>query len=544
LAFRATFISGQRLRKFHLIKLWHESVSRGCVIDETSELPSVVQNPQPQDFRANDSHHVQNHSNLLLFRARNEKRAGAKLMKNGMRRILLSSAALLALFGSAQAADMATKMPVKAPPVSTPAYDWSGFYLGGYYGASWSHSRASTPLLSDPGAQAGDIDINSSSYTAGVTAGYNLQLSPQWLVGIEGDYGYLGGGQLFVDYDDIPVNAGEKNRWYATLRGRVGYVTGPSLIYVTGGVGFVHVTDTFGGSATQAALSSSTTTTGAAFGAGIETKLSRNWSAKTEFLYIDGGGDHTFASNPNGGFPTTTQFTHSYQVIKTGLNYRFDGNWDGLPFFNGGMLASNHNWNGFYVGGNAGIGTWLTHVHSLLPGGVGGDENVNGTGFAGGGQAGYNYMLWQKYLIGVEGDFGALAINHGVTDWNDAGTQPGDLITFSMKTNWYATLRGRIGTSTGPALLYLTGGAAWVHLQDGVVPVSPTDGAPLTSKTGTGFTWGGGTEVALDQHWSAKLESLYVNSGSSIHADFPPSSFVQFKERFVIVRFGLNYAFN
>jgi outer membrane immunogenic protein len=201
---------------------------------------------------------------------------------------------------------------------------------------------------------------------AGVTAGYNLQLSPAWLVGVEGDFGYLGGGQLVANFGD-PIDVGEKNRRYATLRGRVGYVTGPSLIYVTGGVGFVHATDTFGSDFgfNIPAVSSSTTTTGGVFGVGIETKLSRNWTTKTEYLYIDGGSDHVFQS-PAFGFPgTTTNFSHSFQVIKTGLNYRFDGNWDGLPFFNGQMLASNHNWNGFYAGGKYGIGASLTHIHTL-----------------------------------------------------------------------------------------------------------------------------------------------------------------------------------
>jgi outer membrane immunogenic protein len=288
-----------------------------------------------------------------------------------------------AMIGSAHAADMAAKMTLKAPPAPTPGYDWSGFYLGGYYGASWSHSNASTPVPTEFGAEPGSVDINTSSYTAGIAAGHNLQFSPQWLVGLEGDFGYLGGGQLFQEFDGDP-DVGQKNRWYATLRGRLGYVTGPSLIYVTGGVGFVHVTDTFGGALTPPTgpLSSSTTTTGGVIGAGIETKLSRNWSAKTEYLYIDGGSDHTFASNPFRSFPTTTNFTHSYQVIKTGLNYRFDGNWDGLPFFNGQMLASNHNWNGFYIGGNAGIGSSLTHVHGTGKASSSGDTNVNGTGFA------------------------------------------------------------------------------------------------------------------------------------------------------------------
>lgn len=387
---------------------------------------------------------------------------------------IVIAAAIIALMEvPASAADMAVKAAPKAI-ATAPVYNWSGFYLGGYYGASWSQSNASTPNFFGGGIApiTGSVDINSTSYTAGVTAGYNLQVSPTWLVGIEGDFGYLGGRQLFVEYDNDFLNVGAKNHWYATLRGRLGYVTGPSLIYFTGGVGFVNVTDTFGGNfeggVTPAPVSSSTTTTGGVIGAGIETKLSRNWSTKTEYLYIDGGGDHAFQSNPSpANSLASTNFSHSYQVIKTGLNYRFDGNWDGLPFFNGTMLTSNHNWNGFYIGGNAGIGTSLTSVRSLSPT-YDGDNYVNGTGFTGGVQAGYNYLLWQKYLIGVEGDFGALAINHSLTDWGDDGP-PLDLIIFSQKTSWLGTLRGRIGTTTGPALLYLTGGAAWVRLQDGIL---------------------------------------------------------------------------
>ena len=47
---------------------------------------------------------------------------GQSVVKN----LLLGSAALLLCVGSATAADMPTKMPVKAAPVV--GYDWNGFY--------------------------------------------------------------------------------------------------------------------------------------------------------------------------------------------------------------------------------------------------------------------------------------------------------------------------------------------------------------------------------------------------------------------------------
>ncbi len=442
-----------------------------------------------------------------------------------MRRLsiaLISAASLIAFAQIATAADM----PVKAPPPAVapaPIYNWTGFYLGGYFGNSINQATASTPGLGN----VGDVGINSYGWTGGATAGYNWQFAPAWLVGIEGDFGFLGGRRLFREFDDN-IAVGEKNTWYGTARGRFGYVTGPSLLYVTGGVGFVHVTDTFGPEPSP--VESSTTAVGGTFGAGIETRLSRNWTTKTEYLYIDGGSSHTFPVL----LYDTPNFSHNFQVIKTGLNYRFDGDWDGLPFFNAPMLPSNHNWNGFYVGGNAGIGSSLVQTHNTLH--PAGDNDLNGEGFAGGGQIGYNYLLWQKYLLGAEADFGALDVKSAITDWEDLNT------TFSEKTHWYATVRGRVGTTTGPALLYITGGAAWVNREAGIVPFPPIIGG-LSTGTRAGWTFGGGTEVALDARWSARLESLYIDTGNSTHP-FTPTIPVQFNERFVVVRAGLNYALN
>jgi outer membrane immunogenic protein len=459
-----------------------------------------------------------------------------------MRKFLLSGAALIATIGVANAADLPAKYPVKAPPAAAPSWDWSGFYLGAYWGNSLSQSNASTPHPIAIGPVSGTVDINDGGWTGGGTAGANWQFAPNWLVGVEGDFGKLGGTRLFQEFNDTTTLVGSKASWYATARGRFGYVTGPGLIYVTAGGGWVHVTDTFG--LTTAPTQTSTTTSGAALGGGIEVKLSRNWTAKTEYIYIAGGGDHTFASNPFGVAGNATTFSHNFQVIKSGLNYRFDGGWDGLPFFNDSMQATNHNWNGFYLGGNAGLGASMTQTAALTPT-FSGDADLNGVGFTGGGTAGYNYMLWNKYLLGVEGDFSALAIKHSVTDWNDPG------IVFSEKTNWMGTIRGRVGTTTGPALLYFTGGLAFVNLQDGALNTTGTGVAfpstgSMTTKTSTGWTFGGGTELALDAHWSAKFESLFVDAGKSTHATFTPpfNAPVQFKEKFGIFRGGVNYTFN
>ncbi len=54
-----------------------------------------------------------------------------------MKKFLLGTVGLIAMAGSASAADIA---PYKAPPVYvSPGYDWTGFYVGGNGGWGSSH---------------------------------------------------------------------------------------------------------------------------------------------------------------------------------------------------------------------------------------------------------------------------------------------------------------------------------------------------------------------------------------------------------------------
>jgi outer membrane immunogenic protein len=436
------------------------------------------------------------------------------------------------------------KMPVKAPPVA--AYDWNGLYIGAYYGSAIEQAKIATPTPGNPaGSRTGGVDVNDLGSTFGGTLGYNWQYSPHGLIGLEADAGRMVGvDRTFKEWNDV-IQTGAKADWYGTVRGRFGYVTGPSLLYATGGVAFVRTLDTFGADAISLpAVVSTQTRVGWTVGAGIETKLSRNWTTKTEYLYIDTG-VASFGSDPFGvgiapgsGPLVPTTYNQTFHVIKTGLNYKLDGNGEALPFFNAPLLPSDHNWNGLYAGVNAGVGVSLVRAYDydFMPQ-FRGEENIDGTGFAGGAQIGYNYLFSPKWFIGIEGDVGYLGVRGSVTDWFD--TQD----SFEVRTNWYATARGRFGTTTGPALLYFTGGAAWVGLQDGFGSTNPNFGN-VTTRLANGWTFGGGTEVALDAHWSAKVESLYLDVGHFIHRDsvVVPNPFVaDFKDRFMIVRAGLNY---
>ena len=447
-----------------------------------------------------------------------------------MKRILLVSTALALFAGAANAADLSTKMPLKAlPPVTT--YNWDGFYAGGFYGSNIAQVTATT--FSGLGPGTGDVGVNQSAFVLGLTGGYNWRVGSNLLVGLEGDIAYSSFDRSFAAWSAGGVTAGSKADWLATARARFGYLTGPSLLYVTGGAAFVNIKDTFGGSVVVAPTTNSTFKTGWTAGGGIETKLSQNWSSKTEYLYVDAGST-SFTSAPLTVASGTT-FDHQYHIIKSGLSYAFGGPNEGLPFFSDAMLPSNHNWSGFYAGVNAGVGISTVEADSPPPLPARGTTDINGVGFTGGVQLGYNYFVTRKYFVGVEGDFGYLGINQAMPAW----IAPFDV--FTVKTNWYGTARARLGTSTGPALLYITGGAAWVNLREGFASFGGSPG-DVGTVTASGWTVGGGTEVALDARWSARLESLYIDVGKSSHNDtIPPIFFAEFKRQFTVVRAGLNY---
>ena len=73
----------------------------------------------------------------------------------------------------------------------------------------------------------------------------------------------------------------------------------------------------------------------------------------------------------------------------------------------------------------------------------------------------------------------------------------------------------------GLRLFYVTGGAAFVNFRTGLensaagLPAGSVITNDTRSETKAGWTFGGGTEVALDARWSAKLEYLYIDAGKS-----------------------------
>lgn len=162
-------------------------------------------------------------------------------------------------------------------------------------------------------------------------------------------------------------------------------------------------------------------------------------------------------------------------------------------------------WTGFYVGANAGYG-W-------------GNVNANGfanvgdlDGFVGGGQIGYNYQMGQ-FVLGLEADLQAADLSSG----NNLGL-------VRVKTDYFGTVRARVGVAFDRFMPYITGGWAYGNVKTSIPALAFSSDR---SHTG-GYAVGGGLEYAITNNLIAGVEYLYVdlgeksilNTGTKVGTDF------------------------
>lgn len=118
-----------------------------------------------------------------------------------------------------------------------------------------------------------------------------------------------------------------------------------------------------------------------------------------------------------------------------------------------------YDWSGFYIGLQAGY-AWANAENSFRFAGEGGDfmdeGHINFDGFVGGGHAGYNLQTG-ALVFGLEGDVEYANLNG---DDNEAG---GHL--FAFDSDVMASIRGRLGFAFDRALIYATGGVAFLDLE-------------------------------------------------------------------------------
>lgn len=161
-------------------------------------------------------------------------------------------------------------------------------------------------------------------------------------------------------------------------------------------------------------------------------------------------------------------------------------------------------WTGFYLGVNAGMG-WTNSGNINITDPIVGNVNMNTaskTGFVGGGQVGYNWQH-ERWVFGLETDIQYSDLKSGVSwaayEWFGYQTS---------NSQYFGTVRARVGYAFDRTLIYMTGGLAYGGLNGNWWHGSTSN---------QGWTLGGGIEYAFTDNWTGRIEGLYVDLDTGNH---------------------------
>jgi outer membrane immunogenic protein len=263
------------------------------------------------------------------------------------KQFILASVGVIALTGSAFAADLAP------PPPPVPVFTWSGVYLGGQIGYAWGKDNVSwSGTANDLDLAGGAFGVGPSGVIGGAHLGWNIQPNPWFVFGLEATVDGAGLNKTVVlpmadfaqdTFGSLTSRANASVQ--GSVRGRLGIAFGRVLLYGTGGVAITSFNTSYfdttgfftGFPGTNDTISK--TRAGFTAGGGIEYAITDNWSVRAEYRYSNFGHvtDYPF-SNPNalisfnqnaqfpapaGGFFVAQHYLNESQV-QVGFSYRFD----------------------------------------------------------------------------------------------------------------------------------------------------------------------------------------------------------------------------
>ncbi len=224
---------------------------------------------------------------------------------------------------------------VTAAPVAAITNNWSGVYVGAHVGGAWQSAPDWTYFNPNNGATFSLTQSGNLGAAGGLQGGYNWQLAPSWLFGIEGDISWTSLGQTRAVPTIGPgsfATMSATNRWLASVRGRVGFIANTLLFYVTGGVAWAnteyngHMTRIIDASTFVADAASGITKAGWALGGGAEWMVDPHVMLRLEYLYyhLDNNVALTGPISPGSFLPVTFIWSsYSVQVVRAGLSYKF-----------------------------------------------------------------------------------------------------------------------------------------------------------------------------------------------------------------------------
>ncbi len=273
--------------------------------------------------------------------------------------IALVVASIVAIGGTARAADLPSRRAPLAYQPQPPVFTWTGFYVGANAGYVFDAGQASR-IAGENGLEVNITDgirpgyghLLSEGFTGGGQVGYNYQPgnlpligsgfgapgSGGLVVGVEADAAYTDTHNSAEYFSDRLSTFSSRTDFVGTARGRLGYAFGNLLVYGTGGFAYgnVNSTATFFGAngALTYAGAASRIRTGYAYGGGVEYAIptasflnpfrASAVTVKAEFLRYELGPYALRIGNTNGqinGYDQTIRA--SGDIVRAGINYKF-----------------------------------------------------------------------------------------------------------------------------------------------------------------------------------------------------------------------------
>ncbi len=264
--------------------------------------------------------------------------AGVKMSKsdgadNGLARfVALAFVWCAAVPSAAFAADLPA--PVLPPVYKEPpaVYSWTGFYVGGNFGAAWNGLSASN--FSDTVGSTFTAPTN-VQFMGGGQLGVNYQFGDGVVIGAEAMFDWLPNTQNAQITATAPDNTAAfidtiNNRWVTTVTARLGYAWDRVFFYGRGGGAWVGGAGSPGmtvGGTPVTLTGSSNSDFGWTAGFGLEWAFLSNWSLRAEYDYISLN-NQTFTAAPG---PTTfggdviTYSDRSISMMTVGVDYKLGG---------------------------------------------------------------------------------------------------------------------------------------------------------------------------------------------------------------------------
>jgi outer membrane immunogenic protein len=406
-----------------------------------------------------------------------------------------------------------------ASPSATPT--WTGFYLGGDVGLLFANAHFNQPA--PPGQQETSIGTIDGRPSYGTFVGFNYQVAPWAVVGVEGDfnwfsaanYRYLGGVNDFL----------QQSRFVDSVTARVGGLVRPdTMIYGKLGPAWLNVSGLQGifGQFNQ-------NLTGIQGGIGIEGMITRNVIARGEVSY-------TYADQLT-VVRTPDVYRPSILMAQVGLSYKFDPLWDPAfaakqsppllfknplvykappssadppadPPAGPPLLVGDPHWTGLEAGGFVSVnGNQILYTDTLmLSPNIGPFTDLK---VGGGWLVGANLKYW-RIVVGIEGSGNYENANFQ----NPPGA--GGIYRFANMDRFLA-FTGRAGFLITPdTLLYAKAGPTNFRMTpnpaywNAIVP--NTTGGTLFA----GYTAGGGIETFVLPNLSFRIEAMYTHTDNKV----------------------------